>query len=200
LARCPASHRSCMEDWQEKGFFSWIIDRNDLIIQISDNLVDFALKNGAPQLTREAMLNRTLWSFIAGEETAHLYRIILEKVRRQGSGLSYPFRCDSPDCRRFFELQVLPLQAGGVKFLSRILRLEFREPVKLLEPIVGSDQFLRICSWCNKIYCRGQWLEVEQAVKLLDLFAEVNLPRLTHGICESCKELVLKSLTANEKG
>jgi hypothetical protein len=185
-----------MEEWIDKRIFSWIIDREDIIIHVNDNFLDFALENGAPRLSGEAMINRPLWSFIAGLETVQLYLLILEKVRKQGSRLSYPFRCDSPECRRFLELQVSPLQADCVNFSSRILRVEFREPVRLLEPGISSDQFLRICSWCKKIFCKGQWLEIEMAVKMLDLFAEVKLPRLTHGICDACGELVLKSLTS----
>jgi hypothetical protein len=182
---------------QDNRTFSWIIDRQDIIVQVNDAWLAFAQENSAPQLTREAVVNQSLWSFITGLETTHLYKLIFGKVRTKKIPLAYPFRCGSPDCRRFLEMEVSPLPGEGISFRSEVKKLEFREPVKLLEPGVKgrSDRYLRICSWCKKIYAKDQWLEIEEALIALDLFGEVEPPLFTHGICEFCHDLVLKGLT-----
>jgi hypothetical protein len=33
-----------------------------------------------------------------------------------------------------------------------------------------------------------RWVEVETAIAELDLFGQVPLPRISHGICPSCSE------------
>ena len=184
-----------MDQRQDNRIFSWSIDREDNIVQVNEAWLAFARENSAPQLSREAVINQPLWSFITGPEVNHLYELIIDKVRYQKSSLSFPFRCDSPDCRRYLEMQVFPLPEEAVQFQSRVIKLEFREPVNLLESGERSGQWLRICSWCKRIFAGGQWLEVEAAIKLLNLFAEEALPQLTHGICESCHELAIKALT-----
>ena len=40
----------------------------------------------------------------------------------------------------------------------------------------------------------GKWEEVEDALTELQLFHADPLPRITHGVCSDCKELVLKEL------
>ncbi|MGC8838371.1 MAG: hypothetical protein ACP5UM_08140 [Anaerolineae bacterium] len=37
-------------------------------------------------------------------------------------------------------------------------------------------------------------MEVEEAVRALDLFASPQLPQLTHGMCPSCKDFYLQQL------
>ena len=120
----------------------------------------------------------------------------MAKVRNQKLPLIIPFRCDSPDCRRFLEMEISCLRGDDIQFQSRVLRQEFRPAVGVLEASGRkSDQFLRICSWCKKIWVpTGQWEEIEEAVKSLDLFASDQLPQLTHGICDSCYELVHNNL------
>jgi hypothetical protein len=181
---------------QENPVISWMIDRGDRIVQVNDAWLAFARENAAPELTREAVVNRTLWFFIAGLNTISLYQLILGKVRSHQLQLSYPFRCDSPDCRRFLEMEISPLPEEGIHFRSEVLRLEYRQPVRVLdaEVVERSNQFLKICSWCKKIYAQGKWVEIEEALDLLNLFSEVEQPQLTHGICEACGDLVLKDL------
>ncbi len=188
--------RGNMQNRQDNRIFLWTIDPEDKIIRVNEAWLAFARENAAPQLVPNAVINRSLWDFVSGGETIHLYHLILEKVRKQKLALIIPFRCDSPDCRRFMEMEISTLGRGEIQFRSRVLRLEFRPAVRALEQSGReSGQFLRICSWCKKIcISTGQWIEIEAAVKSLDLFASDELPQLTHGICESCYELVRQNL------
>jgi len=59
-----------------------------------------------------------------------------------------------------------------VEFESRIVRQELREHVRLMNPSVErGKRFVSICGWCKKIALpNGQWVEVEEAVRVLNLF------------------------------
>jgi hypothetical protein len=129
-------------------------------------------------------------------ETRHLYQIMLEKVRKNNARIKVPFRCDSPAYRRFMELEIFTLDENLIEFRSRIVKLEFRPHVDLLDFSVDrSDEFVRICGWCKKIYVsEAKLVEVEEAVEELNLFGETKLPQLTHSICPSCKESLTQSL------
>jgi hypothetical protein len=44
-----------------------------------------------------------------------------------------------------------------------------------------------MCSWCKKIDAgNNTWLEIEDAIKVLNLFTEERMPQISHAICDAC--------------
>jgi len=173
---------------------SYVIDQNDIIIQIGDSFVGFARKNGwHSDIEPEQVIGRSVFEFIAGTETQHLYRILFEAARRGKSIGPIPFRCDSPDKRRFLELRLEPMSGGYIEVRTKLLRVEEREPVFALEQGKGdSDRLLRMCSMCKKVaLADGRWLEIEEALRTMRLFEGEALPQITHGLCEVCFDEVM---------
>lgn len=180
-----------MAEQADKRVFIHTVDRDGNIAAVNDDWVKFALENGAPELVREAVAGRPIWEFMAGMETRHISRLLLDKVSRSGKGLTIPYRCDSPDLRRFMEMEIVPVDGGMVEFRSRLLKVEQRETVRLLDPNAGrGKEFLTICSWCRRARISSEWVELDEAVKRLGLFASSSLPQLTHGMCQDCSKLV----------
>ena len=175
----PLDHRS----------FIWIIDAADKIVQVNDDWLAFAGENTAPQLTASVVLDQHIWRFIQGQETSYLYRQIFARLRAGKSPVKFPFRCDSPDCRRFMEMQLSLLPGDAIQFMAHILREERLDPVDLLDASRDKTrEFLKICSWCKKIDIPGLgWGEIEAAIVALDLFGHHPMPRMTHTICDSCR-------------
>jgi hypothetical protein len=178
----PLDHRS----------FIWIIDAADKIIHVNDAWLAFAGENTAPQLTAASVLNQFIWRFIQGQETIYLYKQIFSGLRAGKSPVKFPFRCDSPDCRRFMAMKLSLLPGGAIQFMAQILRQEWRAPVDLLNASRDrSGELLKICSWCKKIDISGQgWGEIEAAIEALDLFGHHSMPRMTHTICDSCSSAI----------
>jgi hypothetical protein len=168
--------------------FTWTIDDADRIVQVNDDWLAFAGENTAPSLTAALVLDQPIWRFIQGQETVYLYKQIFARLRAGKSPVKFPFRCDSPDCRRYMEMKLSLLAGDAIQFMARILREEWRDPVDLLEASRDrSEEFLKICSWCKKVSIPGQgWGEIEAAIEALDLFGHPSLPRMTHTICDSC--------------
>jgi len=174
----PLDHRS----------FIWIIDDADKIVSVNDAWLAFAGENTAPQLTAASVRDQFIWRFIQGQETIYLYKQIFARLRAGKSPVRFPFRCDSPECRRFMKMKLSLLPGDGIQFMAQILRQEWRDPVDLLDASRDrSGEFLKICSWCKKITIPGQgWGEIEAAIEPLDLFGHHSMPRMTHTICDSC--------------
>ena len=181
------------EEPADKRVFIHTVGAEGNIAAVNDEWVEFASENGAPELGREAVVGRALWVFMEGRETRHISRLLLDKVSRSGKGLTIPYRCDSPELRRFMEMEIVPVENGTVEFRSRILKFEYRDPVMLLDSQAArTDEFLTICSWCRRARIASMWIELDEAVKKLDLFSSASLPQLTHGMCQDCSELVRK--------
>ena len=83
----------------------------------------------------------------------------------------------------------------------RTLKHERRATVPLLDrQRPRAESFVRVCGWCNRVaVAPSDWLEVEEAVAALGLFAEPRPPQITHGICEECSEGLADTLSGREE-
>lgn len=167
---------------------TYAVDVDDCVVEVGDAWSSFALANGAPALTPEAVVGRSLWDFISDPETRYLYQVMFARVRRSDQPIVVPFRCDSPRLRRFLEMRIAPEDRGGLRLITRQLRTEEQEvPVEWQPPGASSGELITNCSWCKKVKVQaGVWIEVEEAVRRLGLFAAGLPPQLTHGICPAC--------------
>ncbi|KAF1079201.1 MAG: hypothetical protein GQF41_4504 [Candidatus Rifleibacterium amylolyticum] len=172
-----------------KDVFVYRIDSADTIVSVSDNWQSFADANAWNSLLRpENVVGHAIWEFIFGPETQYLYQELFKRVRKGISSRAIPFRCDSPDERRFLELYIKPLSQGQIEICSKILRSEPRNSVRLLdENAPRSKEFVTLCSMCKKVKISPeQWAEVEEGLALLKIFEADDMPQLSHGLCQSC--------------
>ncbi|MDE3155351.1 MAG: hypothetical protein KGN76_09620 [Acidobacteriota bacterium] len=168
------------------------VDAADRIVWLGDAWTPFARENDAPGLTPDVLLHHPLQAWVSGLAIWNLYALLLQKVRRTGEPVSFPYRCDGPALRRFLTMTLSSLPGGGVAFTSQLIRVEPRAPVALLDTRrARSPQFVTLCSWCKRAKLSGgRWGEVEEAVADLRLFADQPPPALTHGICRPCADRI----------
>ena len=180
------------------------IDSEDRFTFVDESWVRFAHENWIEGFAETDILDRSLWDFISGEGTRHLWKIILQRVRAGEFTVSFPYRCDSPGCRRHMSMEVVPGADKSIEMLNRILRVEPREPVSLLDAgAPRSGKLLPLCSWCKKVRVEGaggsedavRWLEVEDAVAALGLFDPEVLPALSHEVCEECYGRIVREVS-----
>ena len=178
--------------------FMYQVDADDRITRVSDAWIRFATENGAASLGRSDVVGRPLWEFITDLETGHLYRLIFERVRESRTSRTVPFRCDSPELRRFMELAIEPAADGHLDLTGRLLREEARPPVAVLAPHPpDSSEMLSICGWCKRVCTgpdEGDWCEVEEAVTRMRLFDRTLLPQLSHVTCPACASRAREAL------
>ncbi len=178
--------------------YRYQLDADDRIVFVSDAWLAFAVQNDAPGLTREAVLGRPIWDFITGPSTRQIYEHLHEETRARQRVLTVPFRCDSPDRRRFMELELRSLPDGFIQADSRLLREEQRSPVDALRVSVErTDEFVDTCSLCRRVREDHDWAEIEDLV-LRGLFHEPGPPQFTHTTCPDCEERVRDTLAGRE--
>ncbi len=137
-----------------------------------------------------------MFEFVADPGNRHIYTLLMNRVRETGRSVNFSFRCDAPDLRRFMQMEIGALSNGGLAFVSRTVREETRKSIALLDSeSPRSDELLGICSWCKKVRLdeADEWVEVEDAIKHLNLFESTLLPQLSHGVCPECYESALKA-------
>jgi hypothetical protein len=171
---------------------SYAIDEQDHLIRADEGYYRFAAENGWNEAPTS--LGRSLWDYVAGEEMKKLQRILVRRIRDQARSVELPFRCDGPDVRREMKIKIVARPGGrAVLFSARLRSEEEREiPQPLLDPEVPrSENTLTMCGWCDRFEVDGEWVEVEEAARRLELFNYPELPALSHGICPDCNAMLL---------
>lgn len=176
--------------------YRYAVDREDRLTFVDTAWKAFAKDNQAEELTQPSMVGQPVWDFIAGTEVKHLYRMVFDSVRKHKRAVSFPFRCDSPISWRYMELSIEPDDDGGLCLSAGLRREEARPHLALFdESTAEPESFVKICSWCKRIpLTDGRWVEVEDAIRALDLFRTETPPGLTHGMCPDCASSVEQAM------
>jgi hypothetical protein len=175
---------------------SYRIDADARIEWVDDGWDRFIEENaGAPALTRERVIGTSLWDWLTGAETKHLYTLLVARVRKTQRAVTLPFCCDAPHLRRDLELTMSPTKRG-VAFHSRLRQMRTRAPANLLDARAArSDELLRMCSVCKRVAAPGdRWEEVEDTIARLELFDAPTMPQISHGLCEPCFESAMRQV------
>ncbi len=169
--------------------YRYAVDASDRIVSVSQLWLAFARENGAPELSEQAVIGRSLWDFIAGDETTRLYRAIFQRVRSTTPRVVVPFRCDSPTLRRHMRLEIHRGPDDGIRLDGVLEQVELTEQLNVLDPIFPrSDNLLTMCSCCKRAMIEPVgWLEIEQAAARLHLFEQDQAPRIRQTICPACQ-------------
>lgn len=156
----------------------------------SPNWDRFAHENGASELADGRVLERPLWEFIEGDAARRLYEDVIDHVLESGEVASIPFRCDSPDVRRFMTLRIERTSTSMIELAAEMLRAESRAPVALLSSeCPRSGEAIDLCSFCKRVETPdARWLEVEEASRILGLEAREECPPLHHVVCDDCEK------------
>lgn len=164
------------------------IDANDRISHVNEAWSEFARDNQGESLMPQHVIGQKLFDSTTDITVRELYLQMLRRVRA-GTPVRFRYRCDAPDRRRTFEMVIHALTGDTVEFVSTLEHEELRPKVDVLEAgRPRDDRVLRVCSWCQKVALPDKsWVPVERAVDILHLLEALTFPRLTHGICESCR-------------
>ncbi|MHC1744204.1 MAG: hypothetical protein AB9873_14380 [Syntrophobacteraceae bacterium] len=186
------------------------LDPEDTISFVDAEWIAFAHANWDRTLKIDKILGRSLWDFIQDSATIDLWKLVLARVREGQFFLRIPYRCDSPDLRRFMEMGIAPYPDGSIETHNRILREEPREPDPILDAHAPrSGETLCICSLCKRVLdpkgltepstadgSRQSWVEIEELSNRSQLLDQASFPRLTHTVCPACTDHVTRSLDA----
>ncbi|ARN74279.1 hypothetical protein [Oceanicoccus sagamiensis] len=181
-----------MNGCQENNFYQYDINKDNIITSICQDFLRFAEQND--YLLKEArILNSPLFDFIEGDDTRYMNSVLINRVRETKIQLTVPFRCDSQDHRRYMEMSIIPLEDDGLRFKNFLVKSEKKQDIVLSNlDTHKSIDVISMCSWCNRFKVTNtQWEEADIAVRELGLFGDNDRKRITHGICQTCSELIM---------
>jgi hypothetical protein len=164
------------------------IDAAGRITYVNSTWTDFALKNHGEAVLPERILGCRLLDSVGGSTVRTLYKAMIKRAHA-GQPVTFSYRCDAPDKRRLFAMNIRARPDGELEFASTLLWEESRVPVAFLERAQARDErMLVVCSWCEKVALpEGNWVPVEEAVTTLRLLETERMPAITHGICPACQ-------------
>lgn len=176
---------------------SYAIDGEDRLIRVDEGFYRFAEQNGWDGVNDS--LGRSIWDFVAGHEVKKLQKMLLRRVRDGAGEVELPFRCDGPEVTREMDIRIAAGRSGRAVLFSATLREEVErdEPQPLLDPdSPRGGGFLAMCAWCDRFLVSGEWIEVEETARRLQLFRRAEMPVLDHSVCPQCSRQVLGAATS----
>lgn len=173
---------------EDKQTVVYQVDDHDILTYFNKEWDIFAAENHSPAMYSAKVDHTSLWAYIHDFETKQIHKALLARVRADRHLRQLPFRCDSPDMRRYMEMDIIHVGQGTVEYQCRTIHTEKRQPVPASpEAVQPQGPFLRMCSWCNKMDGgHDSWLEIEDAVVALDLLGREILPPISHTMCDHC--------------
>jgi len=169
------------------------IDAEDRIIECNDAWSRFARANDGESTLPDWVIGKTLWELVCDPTLSELYRRMIAKARA-GLPVQFRCRCDAPTERRVFRMTLRGQNDDEVEFTSELESCEPRpEVVWLRSHASDSGNLVRICSWCARVFVQDRgWVAIEQAIEWHASLQSCYNPRLTHGMCESCRGEMLR--------
>lgn len=174
------------------------VDAAGIIVAVNEEWDRFAAENDAPELLGSRVIGRRMSDFISGADTQLVFEL-LKDMATQVRPISIPFRCDDPGSRRTMEMSVTAVPGGEVEFRTRIVGLESRRAIRLIDRQARRDKtrMVSLCAWCNRGKLNGAWMELEELVHELQLFDGHPVPEIAHGMCDDCQRTLKEQWGAN---
>lgn len=163
---------------------SYLIDEKSTITGTSGAWDGFALENGAPAATAEAVVGRCLWDFVAGVETKAFLNTVLFICRAEGRSFTTTYRCDSPAERRLCRMTVVP---RGDLLTVHHEAVEITSPRRPPNVIAPSFAKINRCSMCCSVNIEGEWIDTFALPPLCDF------PK-SYSLCPPCKQEIRRAL------
>lgn len=172
---------------------SYRINANGIIEEIGGDWEYFAQENQGRELKVDQVLGNSLWTYIKDKGTKRLYEMLLNRIRKTGEMLKFPYRCDSPNKRRYMQMELQLNSDGGFEFNNFVLREEERDPNQFFKQRFYSPiAMVIVCSFCNKVRRKKAqgWVEVDEMAREEKILDHENPLRIAYGVCQDCQQRV----------
>lgn len=168
---------------------SYTVDASDVIVAVGGAWDDSARCNDAEKIVSTQIIGKSLDGFIHGDETRMFVRTMLMSARVLNRPVMRPYRCDSPQRKRFMEMTVTPLDGGNIEVMHQEVHSEpIANPTRMVAAPKGvTGVHTKRCSVCNRLRVNGIWSELDDAVASGHLAPAVAPAlRVIYGVCPDC--------------
>ena len=163
----------------------YVLDHQDRIISVSGAWDKFADENNGTNLSSKDVCGRPLWDFVTGDATRMWLEAIFQYARLLGTSVVRPYRCDSPDLKRFMRMRIDFEQGGILTVEHEIMATEPRSAPVLIQ--YGANTLRKTrqrCSICGRVNSGGWQEPLEEHADESDGIIVI------YTVCEDCYRLI----------
>jgi hypothetical protein len=174
------------------------LDAHDRIVAVNEDWRRFATANGTGTLMPENVVGRPLRDFVSGDITRMFVDTLLQGVRLTGRERTVPYRCDSPDAKRYMEMTVSPAAGGGIVTSHRIVREEHFAAPNAFVAATGTGpkrDLVKRCSMCNRLSRNGGDLVEPEVARSEGWLLVGTATAVIYFVCKACQSLVKEQRT-----
>jgi len=160
------------------------IDRKMEITAVAGPWDQFARENDGADMASSSVLGRSIWAFVTGDPARMWVEALFQLATVTGRMVERPYRCDSPDLKRFMRMRVIPEGAGVLRVEHELLRTEKQQRAVIIRPVgnLRASGLMR-CSVCGRINKGESWREPD----LCDVpSATEPVLRVMYTVCQQC--------------
>lgn len=165
----------------------YLLDGRDRIADAGGAWDRFAMENDGNDILRERVIGSSIYDHVVGDTSGMFLRTLLSSVRLLGRPLTRPYRCDSPDTKRFMEMTLVAEEDDSVRLSHRLVRSEPFGQRFIFTVERGRQAFLVRCSMCNRVKRSNHWMEPEVAAQTGE-FQAGQPQSVIYGVCPRCLE------------
>lgn len=160
------------------------INRNMEITAVAGPWDHFAQENDGADVASANVLGRSIWAFVTGDPARMWVETLFQLAAVTGTMVERPYRCDSPDLKRFMRMRVIPEGAGVLRVEHELLHTEKQQqPVTIRSARNPAASGLLRCSVCGRINKGESWREPD----LCDVpSATEPVLRVMYTVCQQC--------------
>ncbi|MTI23323.1 hypothetical protein E1176_20005 [Fulvivirga sp. RKSG066] len=165
------------------------LDEDNKIIDTNSYWNSFAMDNDGGKVLRDRVIGKHLFGYIADDNTRMLLDTLISRVRHTKKEMTRPYRCDSPQRKRFMEMKIIPQEDGKICVENRILReeeLAERRDFKTVKNEKGQP-FLKRCSVCNRVNDKTGWYEPDHP-HVSKYFTKGKPTFVAYSVCSDCQQ------------
>lgn len=140
---------------------TYLLDCENRIMSVHGPWDEFAIENGGNDALAVDVCGRPLWDFVEDDDTRTWLEAIFEFVRLRGEIVQRPYRCDSPQLKRYMQMIIAPRAEGVLRVEHQMLRTEPRRfPVEIEYGGEHATNNMKLrCSLCGCIKNGDRWEE-----------------------------------------
>jgi hypothetical protein len=166
----------------------YCVDLVGNILSIDGPWDEFAAENGGVDLKSKNLIGKNLFSFISSSGVSEAFRTMHHHLNDNPTHrLEFSYRCDSPELRRDMKM-VMESTGEGIRYTSSVASTSLLDPPIPIDYSTGTNEYLRMCSWCKRFKYPSESEHWNELVRLFDI-SPSNFT-ISHGICEDCRNKV----------
>lgn len=165
------------------------LDADDRIVGVCGAWDRFARENDGGSALAADVVGRPVWRFMTGDQTRMWLDALLQRVRLNGKPIERPYRCDSPDQKRFMRMTISSAGSGRLQLHHSVLHTEsIANRLNLRYSMLNEDRIFTRCSICNRLRVNFHWEEID---RIPPSAADARRPiGIRYDVCLACRTMV----------